>query len=389
MKCSFCGHEINDRVPGIEGAVANICLRCLEVCNEEADELKIESTEKITGLLKPHEIKSEFDKYIIGQEEAKKLLAVEAYNHYKRINSKSKIDIQKTNVMLVGPSGSGKTYIVEILARILNVPFTISDATGLTEAGYVGKDVESILVSLIEKSNGDISLAERGIIYIDEIDKIVSQNPDIGKSKDVGGEGVQQSLLKMIEGSEITVEISGPLLKKRSVTINTKNILFICGGAFNGIEGIAKKRLEPNKHKSIGFNSEESTKYNNEPKYYKIEPDDMIKYGFINEFIGRVPLIATLHKLTERELVDILTKPKNSIVKQYQALLRMDNVKLKFSKDALEHIAKGALKQGVGARGLRGIIAKKMNELMYFIPMKEDIKEFTVTKEYLTKDHRA
>lgn len=383
LTCSFCGAKESRRVHIHQGATANICQDCLEVfLDQEVEEVDL-SKISMKNLMKPHEIKEELDRYVIGQEEAKRILAVQAYNHYKRLLNKTKTEIEKTNVLLVGPTGGGKTHMIKVLARTLNVPFVIAPATGLTEAGYVGKDVETMLVSLIEKCNGDIELAQKGIIYIDEIDKIVAKNADIGRSRDVGGEGVQQSLLTIIEGSDIIVEIPDPVLRKRSVTINTKNILFICGGAFEGIEDIVKKRQNPSKIKSLGFKSGASI--NAQVPIIvgdKTDPVDIIEYGFIREFVGRVPLVATVNKLTETDLINILTKVDNSIIKQYQALFKMDSVKLSFDKESLEYVAKEAIKRNVGARGLRGILADKMNQLMYEIPMK-DIKKFTITKEYL------
>lgn len=383
LTCSFCGAKESSRVHIHQGATANICQDCIELLFEQEIEGLDLDKASMEGLMKPHEIKAELDKYVIGQEEAKRILSVEVYNHYKRLANKSKTEIDKTNLMLVGPTGGGKTHLLKVLSRILNVPFVIASATGLTEAGYVGKDVETMLVSLIEKCNGDVKLAEKGIIYIDEIDKIVAKNADIGRSRDVGGEGVQQALLTIIEGAEVIVEIPDPVLRKRAVTINTKNILFICGGAFVGIDEIIKKRQNPKKSKSLGFATNNAVKTEvPETKLGKVDPVDIMEYGFIGEFVGRVPLVVTLNKLTEQDLVDILTKVNNSIVKQYKSLFKMDNVKLDFDKEALEYVAKEAIKRNVGARGLRGILADKMNQLMYEIPM-QDVKEYTVTKEYL------
>jgi endopeptidase Clp ATP-binding regulatory subunit (clpX) len=383
LTCSFCGAKKSSRVHIHQGATANICQDCIELLFEQEIEGIDLDKASIEGLMKPHEIKAELDKFVIGQEDAKRILSVEVYNHYKRLANKSKTEIDKTNLMLVGPTGGGKTFLLKVLSRILNVPFVIASATGLTESGYVGKDVETMLVSLIEKCNGDVKLAEKGIIYIDEIDKIVAKNADIGRSRDVGGEGVQQALLTIIEGAEVVVEVPDPILRKKSVTINTKNILFICGGAFVGIDEIIKKRQNPKKSKSLGFNLEAPVNPETPiTKIGKVDPVDILGYGFIGEFVGRVPLVVTLEKLTEKDLVDILTKVNNSIVKQYKTLFKMDDVKLSFDKEALEYVAKEAIKRNVGARGLRGILADKMNQLMYDIPMQE-LKEFTVTKEYL------
>lgn len=385
LVCSFCGTSGNKNLKIHQGATANICMNCLEVISELEIEKDLDVSCENEDILKPHEIKAELDKYVIGQEEAKRVLSVEAYNHFKRLNSKSRIPIEKTNIALVGPSGSGKTFIIETLAKTLDVPFIISDATNFTEAGYVGKDVESMIVSLLEKCEWDVDKVERGIIYIDEIDKIVSKSPDIGRSRDVGGEGVQQALLKMIEGSEVTVKIPNSLLGKKEVTVNTKNILFIVGGAFDGIDKIIKNRLKIKKDKkTIGFKAypvEEKVEEKTE-KPNKVTSEDIIEFGFIEEFVGRVPLVVTLNKLTEEDFVDILKKSKNSIIKQYQTLFKMDNVKLNFEKEALTYIAKEAMNHKVGARALKGILAKKMNELQYELPFM-DIKEFVVTKEYL------
>lgn len=370
-KCSFCGLEKEDNEI-IEGLTGNICYECLEV---EKENLPSVQNQK---LLKPHEIKKELDKYVIAQEDAKRKLSVEVYNHYKRISIKTKsVEFPKTNILLIGPSGSGKTYLLERLSKILNVPMVIGDATEFTEAGYVGKDVETLLTDLIEKANGDISLAEKGIIYIDEIDKICTRNKEF-VGKDVGGQGVQNSLLKILEGMEYT-------LSKTEEVINTKNILFICGGAFDGLEKIIEARVS-NKH-SVAFGSFKNElsleERNNLLK--KVTEEDLLKYGFVKEFLGRLPLIVTLEKLSEENLKEILVKPKNSIVKQYTALLKVDNVKLKFSKDAIDYIAKKAYAKGTGARALNGIISEKLNELMYEIPMKEDLKDYTITKEFLEK----
>lgn len=377
QKCSFCGLEKDKLIEGLE---AYICEDCIDnaMDTKQLEELSEDNAPKI---LKPHEIKAELDKFVIGQERAKKKLSVEIYNHYKRINSKPNrnVEFPKSNILLMGPSGSGKTYLLERLSAILNVPLVIGDATGLTEAGYVGKDVDSLLLNLIDKANGDIELAEKGIIYIDEIDKIISGKESGSKSKDVGGEGVQQSLLKILEGTEYTFDKTGE-------TINTKNILFVCGGAFDGINKVIEQRLT--KKKSIGFATSETSDEGttkSENILHKVQTEDLVEYGLIKEFIGRLHLIATLDELTEEDLKNILTKPKNAVVKQYQALLKLDNIQLKFSKDAIEYVAKEAKRRGTGARGLKGVISDRLNDLMYELPMEADIKEYTVTKEYLTQ----
>lgn len=375
-KCSFCGLEKENLIEGLE---AYICQDCLDSAIEE-NQLKNIYNNSELKILKPHEIKAELDKYVIGQEAVKKKLAVEVYNHYKRINSKLNVEFPKSNILLIGPSGSGKTYLLERLSNILNVPFVIGDATELTEAGYVGKDVDSLLFHLIDKAYGDIELAEKGIIYIDEIDKIITRKESGSKSKDVGGEGVQQSLLKIIEGTEYIIEETGEV-------INTKNILFVCGGAFDGLEKVIEERLNISKKKSIGFcsslkeNDKESIQLEN--ILNKVQLEDLMEYGLIKEFIGRLHLIAVLNELTEDDLKNILTKPKNAIIKQYKALLKLDNIKLKFSKDAIEYIAKEAKNRGTGARALKGVISDRLNDLMYELPMNPELKEYTVTKEYL------
>lgn len=381
IKCSFCGLEYDERQVKV-GQDGNICDNCLEIISDEKSEINAFTEFDNTNLMKAHEIKKELDKYVIGQESAKKKIAVEVYNHYKRINFKNKsIELPKSNILLMGPSGCGKTYMLETLSKILNIPLAIGDATTFTEAGYVGKDVDSLLKTLIDKANGNIELAEKGIIYIDEIDKIISTKESGSKSKDVGGEGVQQSLLKIIEGNEYTIDSP-----TRPVTINTKNILFVCGGAFEGITDVIKERITSKK--SIGFNSVsvsgEKKNYTNDELLNMIATEDLIKFGMIKEFIGRLHLITTINELGVDELKNILTKPKNAILKQYKALLKLDGIKLNFSKEAVEYIANEAKRKGTGARGLKGVISDKLNELMYELPMREE-KEYTITKEYLEK----
>jgi len=373
-KCSFCGLEKHhkDLIEGLEG---NVCLDCIETINkQQVLDMITESGLKVS--FKPHELKEKLDEYIIGQDEAKKKLVVEVYNHFKRIQFKDEkhIELPKSNILLIGPSGSGKTYLLEKLSTILNIPLAIGDATSLTANGYAGKDVESLLLTLVRKANGDISQAEKGIIYIDEIDKIVAKNEN-KNVKDVGGEAVQQTLLKIIEGTEYTFD-------KSDKKIDTSNILFICGGAFDGLQDVINKRHH--KSKKIGFSTEtnefskeESVKLNN------VLIDDLIHYGLIREFVGRLQTIAVLDELTENDLKDILIKPKNSIITQYKTLFKMDGVNLEFSQDAIDYIANQAKERAVGARGLKSIIADKLNDLMYDLPMQEEVEEFTVTKEYL------
>lgn len=384
--CSFCQREEEEALPLAEGAEGKICNECAEIVMEELQE-RISTIQNSSGKIfkKPHEIKEELDKYVVGQEEAKKILSVAVYNHYKRINRKSKIDIQKTNVLMTGPSGSGKTYILQILAKILDVPFVIVDATSITEAGYVGEDVESILEKLVEKAGGDIEKAERGIVYIDEIDKIATENADSNtRTKDVGGRGVQESLLKIVEDSEVQIDLGSPLAKKKS-TINTKNILFVCGGAFVGLDKIVKQRTSNSETKTIGFST---APVKSSPPTLPVNADitqqDVIKFGLIPELVGRIPMIAVLNPLTQEDLSNILTKPKNAILKQYEALFRQDGVKVRFNKDAVQYIAEEAISKKVGARGLKGVIEKKMYQLMFDLPQYENIKTFTITKGMLT-----
>lgn len=367
--CSFCGLPKSDMIEGLNGF---ICIDCLEAAMEN---IPTDGNDD-SHFMKPHEIKQALDKYVIAQEDAKKKLAVEVYNHYKRINKKTSVELPKSNILLIGPSGSGKTYILEKLSDILNVPLVIGDAPSLTEAGYVGKDVDDLLYELIDKADGDIEKAEKGIIYIDEIDKISGSSEDSASTKDVGGTGVQKALLTILGGTNYSLPKTGEI-------INTKNILFVCGGAFEGIDKIIEKRCT--KSTSIGFGNkltEEVETFDKEHPLKLITSDDLLQYGLIREFLGRMHLIVTLDKLTEDDLKNILIKPKNSIIKQYQALLRLDGVKLKFSKDSIDYIVKEAIKKGTGARGLNSILSDRLNDLMYDAPETE-IKEYTVTKEYL------
>ena len=391
IKCSFCGktQEHVDRI--VAGPGVYICDECIEVCkniidNDSYNEEELGySINEEAKLLSPREIKDILDKYVIGQEEAKKTLAVAVYNHYKRIKNEEKnndVEIQKSNVLLLGPTGCGKTLLAQTLAKILNVPFAIADATTLTEAGYVGEDVENILLKLIQAADGDIALAEKGIIYIDEIDKITrkSENPSI--TRDVSGEGVQQALLKIVEGTTASVPPQGGRKHPHQefLQINTENILFICGGAFEGLDKIIKDRIG---EKSIGFGAKvESSKEIDKYKIYEqILPQDLLKFGLIPEFVGRLPIVTTLRELDKETLIRIVTEPKNALVKQYKKLFEYDNVELEFEKEALELIVDKAIERNTGARGLRSIIEDIMRDIMFDIPSNPNIEKCIITKE--------